>query len=147
MPATHAGLFSWRASVTLALCVTVCASAMGCVAFTDDMRLPEQTTTAPASSHNSISATSDTHNEEPHSVTSLEIPGQSFLATSTDDPTWRSLVGNALASPCSSHVARRVAPAEADTCGKETLMARTAFLVRDDMALRPPSRHLWLYHP
>ena len=146
MSATHAGLFSWRASVTRALCVTVCVSAMGCVAFTDDMRLPEQTTTAPASPHNSVSAPLDTGGEAPDSVTSLEIPGQLFLATSTDDPTWRSLVGSTMARPCSSHVAGRVAPAEADTCGKETLMARTAFLVRDDMALRPPSRHFWLYH-
>ena len=26
-------------------------------------------------------------------------------------------------------------------------MARTAFLVRDDVTLRPPTRQLWLHHP
>ena len=147
MPATHAGLVSWRASVTLAICVTVCASALGCVAFTDDMRPHEQTTTTPTLSHNSMAASVDTDSENSDSVTSLKLPGQSLLATSTDDPTWRSLVESTMARPCASQVARRVASVEADTCGKETLMARTAFLVRDDMALRPPSRHLWLYHP
>lgn len=147
MSATHAGLFSWRASVTLALCVTVCVSAMGCVAFTDDIRRPEQTTPAPSSPSDSVSAPLDIGNKEPDSVTSAGIPEPSFLAIRTDDPSWRALVGSAIAMSCSSHVATRVASSEADTCGKETLMARTAFLFRDDVVLRAPSRHLWLYHP
>ena len=146
MPAVHAGLLSWRASLTLAFCVASCASAVGCVEFTDDIRPPEQMTTAPVSTHASMLTGSHTGSEAPDSVPSFQIPGRSF-DTSVEDPTWRSLMTGAVATPCSVHVATRQAPVDADTCGKEKLIAQTAFLFRDDVPLRPPSRQLWFHHP
>jgi hypothetical protein len=143
----QAGLFSWRGSVTLAVCVTVYASAPGCVALTDDTRPPEQTTIAPATSQKSIPASLDTPSVAPDSVTSIEVPGRSFLATSADDPSWQSLVADRMARPCASHVTTRQADDDTDECGKEALVAQTAFFLRDGVTLRPPSRHLWLYHP
>jgi hypothetical protein len=144
MPIPHAGLLSWRAFATLALCMIFSASAVGCVAFTDDVRPPEQMTIG---SHNSMSATLATGSEAPDSVTSVEIPAGSFLSTSADDPIWGSVVATTMLRPCLTHVATRQAPDEADRCGEEKLMARTAFLVRDDVTLRPPTRQLWLHHP
>ena len=155
MPVPHAGLLSWRVSVTLALCVGLSASTVGCATFSDDTHTGQHAKSDLTSSHDQESVALPSSHDTSDSVAAARNLEWSFQAASQGEPAWsvmgKNLTGNPFTgSPmvpyCPPLAALKVSD-ETDLCSRLDRRALKTFSLQDDVPLRPPSRQLWFHHP
>jgi len=99
MPVPHAGLLSWRVSVTLALCVGLSASTVGCAMFSDDTHTGQHAKSDLTSSHDQESVALPSSHDTSDSVAAARNLESSFQAASQGEPAWSVMEKNLTGNP------------------------------------------------
>src|SRR5688500_3740456 len=93
MPVQHAGLLSWRVSATLALCVSLSASTVGCATFSDDTHTGQHEKSDLTSSHDQESVALPSSYDTSDSVAAARTLEWSF------EPGWSVMEKNLTGNP------------------------------------------------